>query len=223
MSLIGTHYPSPCNCFNPRPPKRTLCLAVDPCLANLQTCFNPRPPKRTLCHSTKSFKAFHTSLFQSTSSEEDVVSTCGVAQTEWIEFQSTSSEEDVVSFYHRHVYIFRLCFNPRPPKRTLCLWLHGDVDIENVKVSIHVLRRGRCVLFTGLPFMSLTMFQSTSSEEDVVSQTRLLFYHHLGCFNPRPPKRTLCLNADGEIEVELNSFNPRPPKRTLCHIVAGAV
>ena len=36
------------------------------------------------------------------------------------------------------------------------------------------------------------MFQSTSSEEDVVSVAKVGVSHALRGFNPRPPKRTLC-------------------------------
>ena len=131
-------------------------------------------------------------VFQSTSSEEDVVSAIGIAshRTQLVSihvlrrgrcvrsarinpvpdlmFQSTSSEEDVVSQesglqYQGHY----LSFNPRPPKRTLCLACRPDAAHTD-RVSIHVLRRGRCV---------------TS-----------IFAHPLpvSSFNPRPPKRTLC-------------------------------
>ena len=60
------------------------------------------------------------------------------------------------------------CFNPRPPKRTLCpnrIWSQG-VDCD---VSIHVLRRGRCVHSLQFHLRPVIQFQSTSSEEDVVS------------------------------------------------------
>ena len=60
------------------------------------------------------------------------------------------------------------CFNPRPPKRTLCL----DVAASKTNskcVSIHVLRRGRCVITETMNPPNKIEFQSTSSEEDVVS------------------------------------------------------
>ena len=59
-------------------------------------------------------------------------------------FQSTSSEEDVVS-------------------RTT------DRESISIDVSIHVLRRGRCVTYSSGRTAVPMMFQSTSSEEDVVS------------------------------------------------------
>ena len=104
--------------------------------------FNPRPPKRTLCRGLP----------------------CRTAATT---FQSTSSEEDVVSIITYANKYHEPCFNPRPPKRTLCLCLkcnkpnkpvfqstssEEDVVSEldsafvfSSVVSIHVLRRGRCV------------------------------------------------------------------------------
>ena len=84
--------------------------------------FNPRPPKRTLCLFIIAGMVGMGTLFQSTSSEEDVVSVsapliCTI--TNW--FQSTSSEEDVVS-------------------------TGGLIGNKSYTiVSIHVLRRGRCV------------------------------------------------------------------------------
>ena len=82
------------------------------------------------------------------------------------------------------------CFNPRPPKRTLC----------------HISGYFPC---------GLNMFQSTSSEEDVVSCVALPSASGLFSFNPRPPKRTLCPSAATLASV-WSGFNPRPPKRTLC-------
>ncbi len=107
-------------------------------------CFNPRPPKRTLCL-TKENKKHVKPAFQSTSSEEDVVSCITKYPKHTCTFQSTSSEEDVVSYCHacRSGY-------------------HS--------VSIHVLRRGRCVGGSCNHLGSLVLFQSTSSEEDVVSR-----------------------------------------------------
>ena len=62
-------------------------------------------------------------------------------------FQSTSSEEDVVSGRRGLLDSILRGFNPRPPKRTLCL-----CNVINDVGSV--------------------WFQSTSSEEDVVSPTR---------------------------------------------------
>ena len=83
-------------------------------------------------------------MFQSTSSEEDVVSIDSGSKASLVMFQSTSSEEDVVSI--------------RMPQEDRALY-----------VSIHVLRRGRCVRMERLSIEMDMMFQSTSSEEDVVS------------------------------------------------------
>ena len=46
---------------------------------------------------------------------------------------------------------------------------HFSVGSMSLTVSIHVLRRGRCVIFDGGKIGDHTVFQSTSSEEDVVS------------------------------------------------------
>ena len=83
-------------------------------------------------------------------------------------FQSTSSEEDVVSCELVPPDLRCKCFNPRPPKRTLCLnpVLYA---VPTRLVSIHVLRRGRCVLDRYKRIDYNGAFQSTSSEEDVVS------------------------------------------------------
>ncbi len=59
-------------------------------------------------------------------------------------FQSTSSEEDVVSLDIKLHARNDKGFNPRPPKRTLCRVVHLH-SIFQFDVSIHVLRRGRCV------------------------------------------------------------------------------
>ena len=89
--------------------------------------------------------AFRVNMFQSASSEEDGVSTTikKVAIYVFL-FQSTPSEEDVVfsSALPRRLCV--ACFNPRPPKRTLCPIFSGSNA-------------------------SRVMFQSASSEEDVVS------------------------------------------------------
>ena len=156
-------------------------------------------------------------VFQSTSSEEDVVSRISYF---WVlmslRFQSTSSEEDVVSWsVWKHCSTNRTSFNPRPPKRTLC-----HLKMLNTVYNVP--------------------FQSTSSEEDVVSQLQNIIQQAVLCFNPRPPKRTLCPECDygyfiisnrfqstsSEEDVVsslcfvsvayVKGFNPRPPKRTLC-------
>ena len=62
----------------------------------------------------------------------------------------------------------------------------------NFRVSIHVLRRGRCVLDDLKLDVTNSMFQSTSSEEDVVSVFPSACIVIWKGFNPRPPKRTLC-------------------------------
>ena len=63
-----------------------------------QHSFNPRPPKRTLCHEPERYCSRQYLKFQSTSSEEDVVSVDKSVFDPFISmFQSTSSEEDVVS------------------------------------------------------------------------------------------------------------------------------
>ena len=132
-------------------------------------------------------------MFQSTSSEEDVVSV-SMCYVKWLYnmFQSTSSEEDVVSVCAScianpelvSIHVLRRgrcvgnlswsiyscrCFNPRPPKRTLCR-KYKTSNTYIIRVSIHVLRRGRCVLRHLKSYIPLVRFQSTSSEEDVVSR-----------------------------------------------------
>ena len=106
-------------------------------------------------------------------------------------FQSTSSEEDVVSDMIIPRAIKLSGFNPRPPKRTLCLggaltgagdYMFQSTSSEEDVVSIST---KPCV-------QSDFMFQSTSSEEDVVSGLKVVCRHSFQCFNPRPPKRTLC-------------------------------
>ncbi len=85
----------------------------------------------------------HIITFQSTSSEEDVVSRHGVPLHTLNPFQSTSSEEDVVS---------RITTRPTP--RLQFQSTSSEEDVVSVTcsistaqfvVSIHVLRRGRCV------------------------------------------------------------------------------
>ena len=179
------------------------------------------------------------SQFQSTSSEEDVVS--GTPVVRWpprTGFQSTSSEEDVVSIpafvssCHCSVSIHVL-------RRGRCVFSALVDCLTQYQVSIHVLRRGRCVSTCGVSCLISTVFQSTSSEEDVVSLPRVYCIRLYTCFNPRPPKRTLCRGAStvnvvinvfqstsseedvvssnrARVFFFQNCFNPRPPKRTLC-------
>ena len=130
-------------------------------------------------------------------------------------FQSTSSEEDVVSPNEKQGGFDMIGFNPRPPKRTLCpqrvsptpaqvnvsihvlrrgrcVWFNLDQARLSWLVSIHVLRRGRCVIFDQYFATQGKLFQSTSSEEDVVSTNPPGRQYAFTSFNPRPPKRTLC-------------------------------
>ena len=246
-------------CFNPRPPKRTLCLTYScPSLSlnkfqstsseedvvspiqwyftSTRLRFNPRPPKRTLCLYSNPAAAAD-AMFQSTSSEEDVVS-----NVKWV-ITSIPKVSIHVLRRGRCVYLSLpvcsavCCFNPRPPKRTLCLLVFtepcvcgvfqstsseedvvstmGYESLRFLRVSIHVLRRGRYVRLRRYPGNQRSRFQSTSSEEDVVSR---LAPGRVGLdpgFNPRPPKRTLCRTVS-IIRGCIMCFNPRPPKRTLC-------
>ena len=131
-------------------------------------------------------------------------------------------------------------FNPRPPKRTLCprrpqtrrYKFHVSIHVLRrgrcvtivldqwseliFIVSIHVLRRGRCVAVIFICLGIYAKFQSTSSEEDVVSVSFCRLSAVLKSFNPRPPKRTLCHFVSIHCTVGVLCFNPRPPKRTLC-------
>ena len=109
-----------------------------------------------------------------------------------------------------------------------------------ISVSIHVLRRGRCVQSMSDFILSLIEFQSTSSEEDVVS-SNLSPTRRLGCtFQSTSSEedvvstqltilysqRLAFQSTSSEEDVvsfvqcwDANmtiSFNPRPPKRTLC-------
>ena len=180
------------------------------------------------------------SKFQSTSSEEDVVSRWKSLYDQCIEFQSTSSEEDVVSSdiklkLHRrfnvsiHVLRRGRCVSIDSGSRASRVMFQSTSSEEDVvsaavgsfapcqtvsihvlrrgrcvvaalfrnapdyNVSIHVLRRGRCVLYSYVGSCNSQKFQSTSSEEDVVSIVCGTNRRDLVCFNPRPPKRTLCL------------------------------
>ncbi len=73
-----------------------------------------------------------------------------------------------MSFSSGSVVMLLESFNPRPPKRTLCPKGGGTIS-QGLLVSIHVLRRGRCVVAQNIPGLIIAKFQSTSSEEDVVS------------------------------------------------------
>ena len=129
-------------------------------------------------------------------------------------------------------------------RRGRCVDFTLCVELDRLLVSIHVLRRGRCVrvfknllstrkgfqstsseedvvsIFHALYSVHIYLFQSTSSEEDVVSAT--VHRHPLDqeCFNPRPPKRTLCPTQPAKWSGLFDSFNPRPPKRTLCPLLS---
>ena len=176
--------------FNPRPPKRTLCLWHDRANSSYTDSFNPRPPKRTLCH-TK-FRPIGMATFVSIHvlRRGRCVMQYRFTRAAIRVFQSTSSEEDVVSVVRTCEVDVPLGFNPRPPKRTLCLSAPLICTITN-------------------------WFQSTSSEEDVVSGAMGSMRTIQGRFNPRPPKRTLCRRLHGASSTR-SRFNPRPPKRTLC-------
>ena len=179
-------------CFNPRPPKRTLCL--DKARADgTKTVVSIHVLRRGRCVSCCTLALTIGRVFQSTSSEEDVVSRSHADHARYDkQFQSTSSEEDVVSApsldaaspinsFNPRPPKRTLCrrivswvqdfkrFNPRPPKRTLCLKEHGKLKTIT-QVSIHVLRRGRCVNTRSTFVTPFKTFQSTSSEEDVVSR-----------------------------------------------------
>ena len=131
--------------FNPRPPKRTLCPA-QPAVLDTTDPVSIHVLRRGRCVSLIVDGSVGCPSFQSTSSEEDVVSQHFPQYLYELLFQSTSSEEDVVSGLF-HLYSQHLpSFNPRPPKRTLCLHVVKSRR-GSLIVSIHVLRRGRCVLF----------------------------------------------------------------------------
>ena len=205
------------HCFNPRPPKRTLCRpAATLCsgayfvsihvlrrgrcvLGSLSkttsqiTSFNPRPPKRTLCPA-----GYHKNEHNTYVSIH--VLRRGRCVDGAVDFGSQVANG----------------FNPRPPKRTLCL--QGVSHFAKLgHVSIHVLRRGRCVTVRCERSHAFSWFQSTSSEEDVVSARMAILLYVSMCFNPRPPKRTLCQpECERWLPLPFLCFNPRPPKRTLC-------
>ena len=85
-------------------------------------------------------------------------------------------------------------------------------------VSIHVLRRGRCV-----PSLSMSPKSGIVVSIHVLRRGRCvsvspLLSQVLSCFNPRPPKRTLCPIVYWSERISTVSFNPRPPKRTLCRL-----
>ncbi len=114
----------------------------------------------------------------------------------------------------------------------------GNLDGVRL-VSIHVLRRGRCVVSLDAVDLPPLKFQSTSSEEDVVSFSALsarairkVSIHVLrrgrcvrtGHNTPRDKgvsihvlRRGRCVPTNcGRIALVYHCFNPRPPKRTLC-------
>ena len=107
--------------------------------------FNPRPPKRTLC------------LYIITVVSKGMIVSIHVLR-----------RGRCVNFVLILFTVGVLCFNPHPPKRTLCLCTRIDVSAV-LLVSIHVLRRGRCVSGYHSKATIAKAFQSTSSEEDVVS------------------------------------------------------
>ena len=157
--------------------------------------------------------------FQSTSSEEDVVSlTTAYADGMDPTFQSTSSEEDVVSTIEITYGTSSFSFNPRPPKRTLCPG--GEIPlIWDISVSIHVLRRGRCVpIFIRYIRPILSSFNPRPPKRTLCRGSTRQATRTLFGFNPRPPKRTLCPTSAATLASVWSGFNPRPPKRTLCQV-----
>ena len=108
-----------------------------------------------------------------------------------IKFQSTSSEEDVVSMGVNIPY-----------------FIDG--------VSIHVLRRGRCVTYFLSRWITLALFQSTSSEEDVVSPLLQIGYKVHIWFQSTSSEEDVVSGCKIIHVWQLYGFNPRPPKRTLC-------
>ena len=157
------------SCFNPRPPKRTLC-------PSRQRCSRAHPDvsihvlRRGRCVFVRvvrkmtigpvSIHVLRRGRCVILATAYDIlapvvsihvlrrgrcVCSVDVAGIAPIKFQSTSSEEDVVSNTRHGILLKMCCFNPRPPKRTLCLdCLEKCICID--PVSIHVLRRGRCVI-----------------------------------------------------------------------------
>ena len=117
--------------FNPRPPKRTLCR-TDHIQRTHSRVVSIHVLRRGRCVLGILFQTSAHIVFQSTSSEEDVVSVCQCRPSQVLLFQSTSSEEYVVS-------------------TASCSMLNDKL------VSIHVLRRGRCVNFNWLGCMSTTL------------------------------------------------------------------
>ena len=179
-------------------------------------------------------------LFQSTSSEEDVVSrskNVRIRRARW--FQSTSSEEDVVSLKYVLLCTIRKSVSIHVLRRGRCVSRDCIGIFSTFRVSIHVLRRGRCVTQRLAPYMA-----KYAVSIHVLRRGRCVEIHigHGACarsFNPRPPKRTLCpINFLDTVDCASVSihvlrrgrcvstfsifgllktcFNPRPPKRTLC-------
>ncbi len=155
--------------------------------------FNPRPPKRTLCPNppVPVYSRFVVSIHVLRRGR-CVYLPVGLLVLPK-KFQSTSSEEDVVSVQSAENRHQTKCFNPRPPKRTLCLSAWRSIT-HSKPVSIHVLRRGRCVHYGNVTYYAL----------DTVS------IHVL--------RRGRCVIGYAGDPPAAVGFNPRPPKRTLCHV-----
>ena len=137
-----------------------------------------------------------------------------------LRFQSTSSEEDVVSFFCDWIVDFNTGFNPRPPKRTLCPYHLFVTFTYPSGFNPRPPKRTLCLTDYLSGFQDQLKFQSTSSEEDVVSYVDIDTCIYNVSFNPRPPKRTLCRYTCRIVCVRNTPcFNPRPPKRTLCHVI----
>ena len=179
-------------CFNPRPPKRTLCLAQTATTKTYRSSFNPRPPKRTLCRHGSGVNKPNGFTFQSTSSEEDVVS-CIAQDVVCLSdgFNPRPPKRTLCLHHHHATRQEPPCFNPRPPKRTLCP-LVADLMVKQFSVSIHVLRRGRCV------------------------KRRVIVRHIVHKVSIHVLRRGRCVMKQYQNRPHYTGFNPRPPKRTLC-------
>ena len=64
----------------------------------------------------------------------------------------------------------------------------------------------------------MVMFQSTSSEEDVVSGMAYMYNGILDYVSIHVLRRGRCVPTDSYGQWAIDGFNPRPPKRTLCLI-----
>ena len=130
-------------------------------------------------------------MFQSTSSEEDVVSSILALRCRQLSscFNPRPPKRTLCLDTGCH-YTLLIRFNPRPPKRTLCRGLLRDRP-QDCSFNPRPPKRTLCLLRAASVLLN-SLFQSTSSEEDVVSTS--IFAHPLpvSSFNPRPPKRTLC-------------------------------